>query len=150
MVILLASPLTTLAAVSYVPISQTTSLYVDCANIGKADSFLISKNGNFMLIDTGENTTKKNDWPTIEEMLKNRKVKNLKALAITHYDIDHVGNFMNVINYIKSNNGTIEHIYGRKYTSDQLNTLTPIRRTNYVKFINGINTPISWTQFRRV
>lgn len=138
MAALLITPIAAIAAPSYVPISMTTSLYADFASIGKADSILISKNGNHMLVDTGEVTANKNDWPVIKEMLDQRNVTSLKALVITHYDVDHIGSYLNVIDYIKSKNGTIEHIYGRKYTSDQLNTLTPVRRTNYVKFINGI------------
>ncbi len=128
---LLVAPITVSASL---PITVATTLYVDAARIGEADSFLISKNGKFMLVDTGLST----DSTKIINMLSSRSVTNLKALVITHYDVDHVGSFLNVIDYIKNHNGTIDHIYGRKYTSAQLNTLTPQRRTNYVMFINGI------------
>ncbi len=143
---LIITPLTVSASL---PIATTTTLYIDTAKIGEADSFLISKNKQFMMVDTGKAdyvkddanktvTYKEKDWPWVKNILDSRGVTNLKALVITHYDIDHVGNFLNVIDYIKQKNGIIEHIYARKYTSAQLNTLTEVRRTNYVMFVNGI------------
>ncbi len=146
---LLITPVTASASL---PIGYATTLYIDSAKIGEADSFLISKNGQYMMVDTGKAKYTKDqatgvvtydnqlDWPEVKGMLATRGVTRLKALVITHYDIDHVGNFLNLIKYFKDNNYTIDHIYARKYTSDQLFTLTEERRNNYIMFINGLLT----------
>lgn len=131
---LLVTPVSAASNLDYVPIKVATSLYIDCANIGKADSFLLTKNGKSMLVDTGLTE----DWAVIKDMLEARTVTNLKAIVVTHYDKDHAGSFLDLMKYMKANNRTVEHIYARKYTSDQLNILTPERRGYYVKFINGL------------
>jgi beta-lactamase superfamily II metal-dependent hydrolase len=122
-----------------IPNTYPTTLYIDAARIGSADSFLLSKNGDFMLVDTG----KYEDSGDILNLLTQRNVNKLKALVITHYDSDHIGSYLYVIDQMKAKKDTtkqetIEHIYGRKYTSDQLKILDIDRYFNYVKFINGI------------
>ncbi len=115
------------------------TFYIDICRIGNADSFLLWKNTDFMLVDTG-NTKNAED---IIGLLIKRNVTKLKALTITHYDSDHIGSYPAVIDYMNSlksafNPQTIEHIYARKYTKEQLTILPEDRYKNYVKFINGI------------
>jgi beta-lactamase superfamily II metal-dependent hydrolase len=116
-----------------------TTFYIDICCIGNADSFLLWKKEDFMLVDTG----KYEDAEGIVGLLIKREVSALKALVITHYDNDHTGAYLAVINHmisIKSarNPQTIEHIYSRKYTRVQLDILPVDRYRNYIKIMNGI------------
>lgn len=115
------------------------NFYIDICRIGDADSFLLRKNQDFMLVDTG----RYEDAEDITGLLNKRAAVRLKALVITHYDSDHIGAYLAVIDYMNTlksalNPRTIEHIYARRYKKEQLSILPKDRYQNYVKFINGI------------
>ena len=71
-------------------------------NAGKADSILISSNGKYILIDTGEEEL----GSTILSYLKNHNITKLDYLIITHFDKDHVGSASSIIDNIE-----IDHVY---------------------------------------
>ena len=115
------------------------TFYIDICRIGNADSFLLWKNTDFMLVDTGNSINAED----IIGLLIKRQVTRLKALTITHFDSDHMGAYLSIIDYMNSikrslTAQTIEHIYARKYTAAQLDIIPKDRYKNYVKFINGI------------
>lgn len=115
------------------------AFHIDICSIGNADSFLLWKNRDFMLVDTG----RPDNAEDIRGLLIKRNVTALKALVITHYDSDHIGSYLAVIDHMISlrnqfNPQTIEHIYARRYTKAQLDILPEDRYRNYVKLLNGI------------
>lgn len=118
---------------------ELSEFYIDMCSIGDADSFLLWKNRDFMLVDTG----RREDAADIINLLVKREVNVLKALVITHYDSDHIGSYPAVIDYMleqrnKDGHETIKHIYARRYSKAQLDILPEDRYRNYVKFLNGI------------
>jgi beta-lactamase superfamily II metal-dependent hydrolase len=120
-------------------LNSPETFYIDICRIGDADSFLLRKDRDFMLVDTG----RYDDAEDITALLKKRGTARLKALVITHYDGDHIGAYLAVIDYMNTlktalNPNTIEHIYARRYSKEQLSILPEDRYRNYVKFINGI------------
>lgn len=118
---------------------EPSEFYIDMYSIGDADSFLLWKNTDFMLVDTG----RRENAADIINLLAKREVDTLKALVITHYDSDHIGSYPAVIDYMLEQRNihgheTIKHIYARKYTKVQLDILPEDRYRNYIRFINGI------------
>ncbi len=69
-------------------------------NAGKADCMLISNNGKYIMIDTGE----ENLSSEILAYIKNNNIAKLDYLIITHFDKDHVGSAANIINNIEVEN----------------------------------------------
>lgn len=86
---------------------------VHAFKVGKADSLLISHQGEYVLIDTGE----EDDGEKIVRYLQSNNINKLKALVITHYDKDHVGGADYVVNALD-----IEHVYVPNYESDSKQT----------------------------
>jgi Predicted hydrolase (metallo-beta-lactamase superfamily) len=62
-------------------------LKIHFIDVGQADSILVQTNGNYMLIDTGNN----GDSKTIVNYLKKLGVKKLEFLLLTHPHEDHIG-----------------------------------------------------------
>lgn len=69
-------------------------------NAGKADSILISNNGKYILIDTGEEEL----GSAILSYLKNNNITKLDYLIITHFDKDHVGSASAIIDNVEVEN----------------------------------------------
>lgn len=118
---------------------EPSEFYIDMYSIGDADSFLLWKNRDFMLVDTG----RRENAEDIINLLVKREVTVLKALVITHYDSDHIGSYPAIVDYMLElrnlyGHETIKHIYARKYTKVQLDILPEDRYRNYIRFINGI------------
>lgn len=63
------------------------TLKVHFINIGQGDCTLIENNGEYMLIDAGEN----DKGTLIQNYLKKQGVKDLKYFIVTHDDSDHEG-----------------------------------------------------------
>lgn len=97
---------------------QETSLeenfIVHAFKVGKADSLLVSHQGQYVLIDAGE----EDDGEKIVAYLQENRINKLQALIITHYDKDHVGGADHIVKSLD-----IEHIYGPNYVSNSKQTL---------------------------
>ena len=102
-----------LAACGGTETSSEHPFIVHAFKVGKADSFLIEQNGEYMLIDTGE----EDDGQKIVTYLQSHQITTLKALIITHFDKDHVGGADTIVNAVD-----IEHIYVPDYESDSKQT----------------------------
>jgi len=66
-------------------------------NAGKADAILLSKNHEYMMIDTGESSLS----DEILKYFKDNNITKLKYLIITHFDKDHVGSASAIIDNIE-------------------------------------------------
>lgn len=88
---------------------------------GKADCILISNNGEYIMIDTGEETLS----GTILQYLKNNNITKLDYLIITHFDKDHVGSAAAILN-----NVTVDNV---------LQSNCPKDSKYYENYINALN-----------
>ncbi len=109
--------------------------YAHFAKIGQEDSILLEQNSNFVLVDTGRYYSK----DTINSLLDARGVTYLNSIIITHYDADHIGALLPVLEHIDNNVGTL---YGRYYDYSQLNLMYTLDKDgvykNYLKFVNAV------------
>ena len=79
---------------AYIITPDHKSLVVEYLDVGQADSMLLSSNGEYMLIDAGNNE----DGDDVVEYLKNAGVSTLKYVVGTHPHEDHIGGMDDVIN----------------------------------------------------
>ncbi len=81
-------------------------------NAGKADAILLDVSGSYVLIDCGERNTGKE----LVKALKDKGIKKLDYLIITHFDKDHVGGADYVVNNFDI--GTVYTTYKSKDSDD--------------------------------
>ena len=79
---------------AYIITPEHKSLVVEYLDVGQADSMLLSSNGEYMLIDAGNNE----DGDDVVEYLKNAGVRTLQYVVGTHPHEDHIGGLDDVIN----------------------------------------------------
>lgn len=77
-----------------IKVIQTSELKVHYIDVGQADGILIENNGQFMLIDAGNNA----DADLVVNYLKSKGVSKLDYVIATHPHEDHIGGMDNVIN----------------------------------------------------
>ena len=75
--------------------AEDVLLRVDFLNVGQADCALLSTNGNYMVIDGGNN----GDADTILSYLEGQGVEKLDAVVGTHPHEDHIGSLDAIINH---------------------------------------------------
>lgn len=93
--------------------SQEEDFKVYAFKVGKADSLLVSHQGQYVLIDTGE----EDDGEKIVAYLQSKNIQKLHALIITHFDKDHVGGADSIVEALN-----IDHIYVPNYESNSKQT----------------------------
>lgn len=86
---------------------------VHAFKVGKADSFLVSYNGEHLLIDAGE----EDDGQKIVTYLQEQGIEQLSALIVTHFDKDHVGGADHIVEALP-----IDTIYVPNYYSGSKQT----------------------------
>ena len=69
------------------------AMYVDFLNTGSSDAILLRMDGKVILVDTGES----DDATTIRNTLKKYGITTIDILIITHYDNDHIGAAVSVL-----------------------------------------------------
>ena len=85
--LLLAAVLCCLAGCMSRESSGMEPMTVALLKVGKADAIIVQAGGHALLIDTGE----EDDGTEVVEFLQNRKITEVDAMIITHFDRDHVG-----------------------------------------------------------
>ncbi|MBO5551259.1 MAG: MBL fold metallo-hydrolase [Lachnospiraceae bacterium] len=68
-------------------------LIITNLDVGKADSAVITLGGRTGIIDTGTDEA----YETIDSFLKNNNISGIDFLLITHYDRDHIGSAVELI-----------------------------------------------------
>ena len=93
--------------ITLIPI-QNKNLEITTFDVGNADCFLIKTPRNeHIMIDTGRfgyDGGKSQAEIIVLEYLKDKGIKSLKALIITHFDKDHCGGAVDVLNKLKVEN----------------------------------------------
>jgi len=107
--------------VSEIPEANCRVHYID---VGQGDCELIESNGEFMLIDAGENGNE----DAVLNYLRKAGVKKLKYVVATHPHSDHMGGLAEVINEFE-----VENVIMPKLTKEQ----TPTTKT-YRDFLNAV------------
>ena len=80
-------------------------------DVENADSFLIKTPKNkYIMIDTGKKAYKSTSSAEIiiNRYLKNKKIKNIETLIITHFDMDHCGGTIDILKNFKVKNIIIQ------------------------------------------
>ncbi len=78
--------------------TNTHTLNVKIFRIGKADAIVVENNGEYMVIDAGE----EEDGFEVVEYLEKKGIDKVKLLLITHFDKDHVGGADTFLEYIEA------------------------------------------------
>lgn len=74
------------------------ALCVSCPQLhDAADAFLLNDKGRAVLIDTGEKT----DGKTVLKMLADNDISCLEALILTHFDKDHIGGAVEILQNVR-------------------------------------------------
>ncbi len=114
-------------------VSLIVILFISCINlpnknfeliafdVQNADSFLIKTPENkYFIIDTGKsgyNGGNSQAMSIIIKYMKDRGIKNIEGLIITHFDNDHSGGASDIIDYAKINTVYINTFNDKSYTS---------------------------------
>lgn len=87
-------------------------------DVGNADAFLLKTPQNkYFIIDTGKigyNQRRTQADIIINKYLKDKGIKQLEGLIITHFDADHAGGAVDIINYLKVKNVYVNSLDNRK------------------------------------
>lgn len=103
-------------------------------DVGNADSFLIKTPKNhYFLIDTGRKTYKgiTSASGVINPYFKNKRIKNLDSMIVTHFDIDHCGGTIDILDLIKTKNIYIQSLNSKSMYSDEILKYLKENKLNY-------------------
>ena len=116
------------------------NLEITAFDVGNADAFMIKTTDNkYLMIDTGKagyNSGKSQAEMLILKYFKDRGIKNLDSIIITHFDNDHSGGAIDLIKGIKVN-----HIFVNSIThnSKQAKEIYKAAREKDTKIIEAEN-----------
>ncbi len=102
--------------------------------IGQADSALLSINDKIVLIDAGET----DDSTEIINYLKKQGIAKIDYLLISHYDKDHIGGALSIIDEF-----TVGIVYGPNYNEDsdlynEFNNTIISRKVEFIRLTENI------------
>lgn len=97
------------AEVTDIKIPETTGNFdFTIFKAGQADAIFLETANNSIIIDCGE----KDDGDEIVEFLKEKNIKNVDYIFITHFDKDHVGGFPEVMDNVTASNIIVSDYVG--------------------------------------
>ena len=100
--------------------NNSSMLKVTAINVGQGDCFLFESPNYNILLDTGGSFRKDNSFNKLNSYLNYKKIKELDAVFLSHFDEDHAGNIDSIIKKY----GEIpvySRIDGRKNFTDKYN-----------------------------
>lgn len=120
---LLSTVLALVLFVSVIPI-KNHNLEIIAFDVQNADAFLLKTPKNkYFIIDTGKspyNSGSSQAKVIILKYLKDRGIKNLEGLIITHFDNDHSGGAPDILNELKVKKVYINSLEEKSYTSKKI------------------------------
>ncbi|MBE7702516.1 MAG: DNA internalization-related competence protein ComEC/Rec2 [Cyanobacteria bacterium SIG28] len=134
-------------SITLIPI-KSSDLEVMAFDVGNADSFLIKTPQNeYIMVDTGKsgyNGGKSQAEIIILKYLKDRGIKSLKSLIITHFDNDHSGGALDIINKLD-----VETVYVNtlNHTSDLAKAVYKMAQSKEIKLVQVDNNQIVYDNF---
>lgn len=103
-------------------------------DVGNADSFLIkTPNSKYFLIDTAKLPYKgiSNAEAIINKYFKNKRINNLETLIITHFDSDHAGGTIDILNKLKVKNIFLVDNFEKSMLSKNIKNYLDDNKVNY-------------------
>lgn len=103
-------------------------------DVGNADSFLIKTPKNkFFLIDTGKKTFRgtSSAQTIINKYLMNERIPELEGLIVTHFDLDHAGGVVDILENNKVKNTFIQTLNPKTKTAEGILEYLKENNLNY-------------------
>ncbi len=110
------------------------TLTVTNLDVGKADSAVLMYKDHAGIIDTGTAEA----YPVIDSFLKNSHVEKIDYMILTHYDQDHIGSAVSLID-----DYDIEKIYLPDYVSEKRHYQELMDRVKKLENVTFVNTTVS-------
>lgn len=110
------------------------NLEITMFDVGNADCFLIKTPKNkYFLIDTGKKTYRGSTSAKsiVNPYLKNKRIKKLDSMVITHFDSDHSGGAIDILENIKVDKIYIQKEQSKSKLSDDILTYLKENKLNY-------------------
>ena len=110
-------------------------------NVGNADSFLIKTPENkYIMIDTGKsgyNGGKSQAEMIIMKYLKDNGIKNLDSIIVTHFDNDHCGGTVDLLNNLQISNLYVNSTAHKSLSAKQIYTASKNNKTKIIEASNN-------------
>ncbi|MBR1776264.1 DNA internalization-related competence protein ComEC/Rec2 [bacterium] len=133
---------TTLLLASTISIPNK-NLEITAFDVGNADAFMIKTPDNkYFMVDTGKsgyNGGKSQAEIIILKYFKDKGIKNLNSLILTHFDNDHCGGAIDIINTLKPQNIYVNSL---SHNSRAANEIYKSANNNNLKLIKAENNQI--------
>ena len=127
---LLIAILVVILAATFLPINQNKDEII-FFSVGNADAMLIKTNKDYHIIDTGKTpfmSASSQAKNIIIKYLKDKGIKNIKSLIVTHFDSDHAGGTIDILD-----NLNVQNVYitdGSENTQLHANIITYFKEHN--------------------
>ncbi len=113
-------------------------------DVGNADAFLIKTPANkYFIIDTAKMSYKSSSSTAklvIAKYLKDRGIKNIEGMVLTHFDLDHAGGAVDLIHELNIKNIYVNSLKRNTYTV--INIFNAIDRANIKTYLARNNNKI--------
>ncbi len=128
--------------ITFIPIKNST-LEITAFDVGNADCFLIkTPESKYIMIDTGKtgyNGGKSQAEVIVLKYLKDKGIKNIDSIIVTHFDNDHCGGTVDLIKSVKVNKLYVNDL---KHNSNAAKNILDTAKINNVSTIAVQNSQI--------
>ena len=125
---------------SLIPV-RNNNLEIIAFDVGNADSFLIKTPSNeYIMIDTGKSGYKGGKSQAeivLLKYLKDRGIKNLEVLVVTHFDNDHCGGAVDILNDMRVNRLYVNDLSHESYSAKAIYKIAKLNNTDIVLAMNN-------------
>lgn len=137
---ILIAALLIILTLTLIPI-KNDSLEITAFDVGNADCFLIkSPDNQYLLIDTarsGYRGGKSQAEIILIKYLKDRGIKNLDSIVLTHFDNDHCGGAVDIMKNIKVSKIYVNTLNHTSKAANDIYSAAKLTRTKLIKSENG-------------
>lgn len=138
-------------AATFLPINQNKNEII-FFSVGNADAMLIKTNKDYHIIDTGKTpfmSSSSQAKNIIIKYLKDKGIKDIKSLIVTHFDSDHAGGTIDILDNLNVQNVYITDCSENTKLYTNINTyfkehnITPIEVKSDLEIYNQAKTRIT-------